>query len=175
MCSIKSKLSCFLVLSCQNQNFVFFNIYKKNLERRTILNQTSLNTDSTLEWQVLRATYTCNCHTWSGSLSSSLEVIVKYNATWVMLLRSGLEGAGASPLINLMRWLSFLGGVWWCMTGEDILGWTSLCIFRVIWKNFCKGYFLSVSFNREGTSTTELAEIFGVDRLYFLHWEKDAE
>ena len=93
-------------------------------------------------------------HTWSGSLSSSLEVIVKYNATWAMLLRSDLEGAGASPLINLMRWLSFLGGVWWCITGEDILGWTSLCITRVIWKNFCKGYFLSLSFNRGTTKLT---------------------
>lgn len=104
----------------------------------------------------LQHTCTHVCHTWSGLLSSSLEVIVKYNATWAMLLRSGLEGAGASPLINLMRWLSFLGGVWWRMTGEDILGWTSLCIARVIWKNFCKRYFLSLSFNREGIGTTKL-------------------
>lgn len=155
MCSIESKLSCFLSCLFKTRIWFVFNIQKTWKQRQFWIKLAWILIQPKNDKFYLQHTHVC--HTWSGSLSSSLEVIVKYNATWVMLLRSGLEGAGASPLINLMRWLSFLGGVWWRMTGEDIFGWTSLCIFRVIWKNFCKGYFLSLSFNREGTSTTELA------------------
>ena len=70
--------------------------------------------------------------TLSGSPSSSLEVMVKYKATWGIFFRFGLDARGTSPLINFTRWLSLFGGVLWWMTGDAIFGWIALWMVRVI-------------------------------------------
>ena len=78
--------------------------------------------------------YSIVSFTWSGRLSSSLEVIVRYNATWGTFFKSSLGRTGKSPLINLMRWLSFFGGALRWMVGDDSFGCMTLWIVSVICK-----------------------------------------